>query len=125
MPQPRDPILYESVKRNLYKKHPKHSAYRSGLLVQNYKREYQKKHHSSRAYSGQKPKRSGLSRWYAEKWRNQRGGVGYQYKSDVYRPTRRITTKTPVTFSELSPQEISRARRIKRSGRRVSRFKKK
>jgi hypothetical protein len=125
MSQPRDPKLYERVKHKLYKKHPTHSAYRSGLLVQAYKKEYRKKYRSSRAYSGKKNKRSGLSRWYAEKWRNQRGGIGYQYKSDVYRPTQRITSRTPVTFSELSPQEINRARRIKRSGKRVSRFRKK
>ena len=29
--------LYEEVKTEIYKKHPKHSAYRSGLLVQEYK----------------------------------------------------------------------------------------
>jgi len=122
MSQPRDMTLYNRVKRSIYKKHPKHSAYRSGLVVQAYKREYRKKHHSDRAYVGKKPKRSGLSRWYAEEWRNQRGEVGYRYKSDVYRPTRRITGKTPVTYSELSPKEIARARRIKQKGRRVSRF---
>lgn len=125
MAQPRDPTLYAKVKRSIYKKYPKHSAYRSGLLVQAYKKEYKQKHHSSQAYSGKKPKRSGLSRWYAEDWRNQRGEVGYRYKSDVYRPTRRITSKTPITFSELTPQEVTRARRVKRSGRRVSRFRKK
>lgn len=122
MPQPRDSKLYESVKRNLYKKHPQHSAYRSGLLVQAYKKAYQKKHNSSNAYSGSKPRSSRLSRWYAEKWRNQRGEVGYKYKSDVYRPTRRVTSRTPRTFSELSPKRVSKARREKSRSGRVRRF---
>ena len=38
MPKPRDVVLYNKVKKQIYKKHPKHSAYRSGLLVQNIKR---------------------------------------------------------------------------------------
>jgi len=124
MPQPTDPILYQQVKEKIYRKYPQHSAYRSGLLVQAYKKAFQKKYPSKSPYKGQKPKRSGLSRWYAEDWRNQRGEIGYQYKSDVYRPTRRITSKTPLTFSELSRREIQRARRSKSRTRRVSRFRK-
>ena len=42
MPKPTDEKLYESVKKDLFKKYVKHSAYRSGLLVQRYKEEYEK-----------------------------------------------------------------------------------
>ena len=38
MPTPTNKKLYEEVKEEIYKKYPKHSAYRSGLLVQEYKR---------------------------------------------------------------------------------------
>ena len=38
MSEPKNKKLYEEVKAEIYKKHPKHSAYRSGLLVQEYKR---------------------------------------------------------------------------------------
>lgn len=124
MPQPADTKLYDNVKQNIYRKYPKHSAYRSGLLVQAYKKAFRKKYGSKSPYKGKKPKRSGLARWYKEDWRNQRGGIGYQYKSDIYRPTKRITKKTPITFSELSPREIRRARRSKSRTRRVSRFRK-
>lgn len=122
MSQPSDPQLYERVKRSIYRKHPKHSAYRSGLVVQAYKRSYKKKHGSSRAYRGSKPQRSGLSRWFKEKWRNQRGEVGYRYRSDVYRPTRRVTSKTPKTFSELSRNRLRSAQREKSRSGRVRRF---
>ncbi len=122
MSTPRDQKLYNQVKRSIYKKHPKHSAYRSGLVVKAYKKAYKSKHRSSNAYSGSKPRRSGLSRWFAEEWRNQRGEVGYRYKSDVYRPTRRITHKTPKTFSELSRQRIRKAQSEKSKTGRVRRF---
>ena len=39
MSEPANKKLYEKVKAEIYKKHPKHSAYRSGLLVQEYKRQ--------------------------------------------------------------------------------------
>lgn len=53
--------LYEKVKTEITKKMPKSSAYRSGLIVQEYKRRGGK-------YRGQKPK-SGLTSWFEkEKW---------------------------------------------------------
>ena len=65
---------------------------------------------------------TGLGRWFAERWRNQRGEVGYKYKGDVYRPTRRVNKKTPTTFRELSPRRLSRARSEKKRTGRVSKF---
>ena len=53
-------------------------------------------------YSGKENNNSGLNRWFKDNWRNQRNEVGYKYKSDVYRPTRRVNEKTPATFTELS-----------------------
>ena len=66
---------YEEVKDEIYKKYPKHSAYRSGLLVKEYKER-------GGEYIGKKNKSSGLNRWFKEKWVNQRGEVGYKKKSD-------------------------------------------
>ena len=37
MPEPTNKKLYEEVKKEIYAKYPKHSAYRSGLLVKEYK----------------------------------------------------------------------------------------
>ena len=34
---PKDKKLYEKVKKEIFKKYPKNSAYRSGLLVKTYK----------------------------------------------------------------------------------------
>lgn len=57
-----------------------------------------------------------------EEWRNQRGEVGYKYKSDIYRPTKRVTAKTPVTINELTTHELRIARDRKRRTGRVKRF---
>ena len=125
MPKPTNQKLYDLVKSRVYKKIPKHSAYRSGIVVQEYKKSFKNKYGSGRSpYIGKKTKKKGLKRWFAEDWRNQRGEIGYKYKNDVYRPTHRITKRTPTTFSELSKKEIERARREKRRTKRVKKFKK-
>lgn len=120
---PNDKELYEKTKKEIYKKYPKHSAYRSGLLVQAYKEAYEKKHKSKNAYSGKKNQNEGLSRWYSEEWKNDKGGIGYTSKSSVYRPTKRITKDTPITFSELSKQQIEKAKKEKARTGRVKKFK--
>ena len=122
MPTPRDKKLYERVKKKVYKDIPKHSAYRSGILVQKYKESYKRKYGSrSQPYIG-KRKGSKLKRWFDEDWRNQDGKVGYHSKSDIYRPRKRVTSRTPTTYSELSKKEIKRARSKKYRTGRVARF---
>ncbi len=121
MPTPNDKELYEKIKKDIYKKYPNHSAYRSGLLVKKYKEEYYKKHKNNNAYSGDKAN-SNLKRWFDEKWRNDDGKVGYSNKSSVYRPTVRVNSKTPTTFQELSRSQIERAKKEKKRTGRVKKF---
>jgi len=122
MPAPADPRLYELIRRRVYRRYPRHSAYRSGRLVQEYKAAYRAEGRRGPAYLGRPSNRAGLRRWFAEEWRNQRGGVGYAGRSDVYRPTKRITAATPLTFGELTRAELERARRAKSLTGRVRRF---
>ena len=120
---PTDKKLYNKIKKNIYKKYPKHSAYRSGILVKTYKKKFTKKYgKNKKAYQGKKSMKKGLKRWFREKWVNQRGEVGYKYKSDIYRPSRRITKKTPKTYKELSKYRIKKARSEKKRTGRVKRF---
>jgi hypothetical protein len=122
--KPRDQKLYNKTKKMLYKKQPNHSAYRSGLLVQKYKQNFTKKHGTRKQpYIGKKNKKIGLKRWFDEEWVNQRGEIGYKHKNDVYRPSKRITKKTPITFNELSKKQIKKARTKKYRKGRVNRFK--
>jgi hypothetical protein len=122
MSVPKDKGLYEAVKKRVYKRIQKHSAYRSGILVQEYKEAYKKKHGSGSAYEGKKESKKGLSRWFDEEWKNQRGGSGYKKKGDVYRPTKRITSETPKTFSELTSKELRKAMAQKKRKGKVSKF---
>lgn len=125
MPEPTNQALYNSVKARVYRDIPKHSAYRSGIVVQKYKEAFRKQYGSRKSpYKGRPTKKKGLRRWFAEKWVNQRGEVGYKYKNDVYRPSIRITRKTPITHNELTKNEIKRARRTKARKGRVHRFRK-
>ena len=67
-PKPRDERLYSEIKRKVYKKIPKHSAYRSGILVKTYKKEFKLKYGNKiNPYIGKKPSKyeKGLKRWFA------------------------------------------------------------
>jgi hypothetical protein len=132
MSEPSDKQLYERVKKQIYAKYPEHSAYRSGLLVKEYKKTFSKIHPNEKPYIGKKQSKEGfngvesriegLSRWFAEEWTNQRGDIGYQKKGDVYRPNIRISEQTPLTFSELSKTDIAKAQKQKKRTGRVKRF---
>ena len=123
MSKPRDLILYNKIKKKVYKSIPKHSAYRSGILVKKYKKSFKKKYGKKNPYIGKRTKKKGLTRWFAEKWVNSRGKIGYQYKNDVYRPSKRINKHTPITHKELTKRQIKRSRKEKYKTGRVRRFK--
>ena len=115
MSEPKNKKLYEEVKAEVYKKHPQHSAYRSGLLVKEYKRR-------GGEYIGKKNEEKGLGRWYREKWVNTRGETGYKNKSDIYRPSVRVNKDTTTTHKELSAKQIKEARAEKAKNGRVKKF---
>lgn len=120
---PRDIVLYEKIKKKLFIGMPNNSAYRSGQLVRNYKKAYEKKYKDdTNPYIGAKKYNKGLDRWYKEKWVNQRGEIGYQKNGDIYRPTIKITNKTPKTYDELDTKKIKKAMNVKRLNGRVNRF---
>jgi len=123
MPKPRDLKLYNSIKNKVYVSIPKHSAYRSGIVVKRYKKTFKKKYGNNNSYIGKRTRKKGLRRWFDEKWVNQRGKIGYKYKSDIYRPSKRITKKTPITYKELTKKQIKRVRKEKYKTGRVRRFK--
>jgi hypothetical protein len=109
-----DVKLWNKAKKEAEKHFSKPSAYKSGFITKYYK------DHGGK-FKG-KPKMEGLKRWFAENWTNQRGTVGYKKPGDVYRPTKRITAKTPKTWSELTPSQIKRAKNKKKAVGRVNKF---
>lgn len=108
-----NPALYAKAKEKY--KNMRHSAYKSGLIVKEYKK-------LGGRYGGVQKKNTGLSRWFKEKWRNQRGEIGYKKKGDIYRPTVRVTKKTPTTYKELSKSRVKKAINQKKKSGRVSKF---
>lgn len=120
MSVPVDKELYDTIKKKVWKQYEKPSAYRSGALVKEYRKQFKEKYGDKPAYKGEK--KGNLKRWFSERWVNQRGETGYKYKSDVYRPTIRVSKKTPMTFAELGKEKIRKARRKKALFGRVNRF---
>ncbi len=124
MNKPTDQELYNKIKKKVYSDIPKNSAYRSGILVKKYKAAFLKRYgKKKKPYTGNKSKGT-LTRWFKERWLNQRGKVGYSKPGDIYRPTKRISKKTPATFKELSKAQIKAAKKEKSKKGRVSKFKK-
>lgn len=112
---PKNPTLYAKVKAEIYKKNPKHSAYRSGMVVKEYKKR-------GGLYKGKKDPNTGLSRWFKEKWKTQDGKTTYKKKGDIFRPTKRITKDTPKTMGELSKKEKEKAMKEKKKKGRVKKY---
>jgi hypothetical protein len=87
--------LYNSVKRKADKVYSKPSAYKSGYIVKEYKRQ------GGKYKDGGGTK--GLKRWYKEKWVD----VGHK-NYPVYRPTKRISSKTPLTVKEIDIKNLKK-----------------
>ena len=121
---PVDKKLYDKTKKNIYLKNPIHSAYRSGMLVKTYKKEFSKIYGDRKSpYTPSTKKTGGLTRWFKEKWISDTGKIGYTDKSSIYRPSLRVTKQTPITWRELSKNEIKKAKAEKTKTGRVKRFK--
>ncbi len=95
MPEVVDKALYEAVKHQADKIYDKSSAYRSGWIVKKYKSL------GGRYKNDDKPKN--LERWYKEDWKDV-GGKDYP----VYRPTKRINEKTPLTVDEIDKEDLKK-----------------
>jgi len=61
MPEPANKQLYEKVKNEVYKKYPKHSLYRSALMVKLYKAE-------GGTYKDGEPKEMNIKKWFKQNW---------------------------------------------------------
>jgi hypothetical protein len=64
-----------------------------------------------------------LKRWFKEDWRTLSGDKDYSKGDRSFRPTKKISSETPTTASELSEYEKRRGKAEKRDKGRVSRWK--
>jgi len=91
--------------------------------IKKYKAAYKKKHGNASAYTGTKTK-AGLTRWYKEDWRTEKGKKTYKEGGTIFRPTKRITKKTPATMSELTKKQKASAIKEKKRTGKVKKYKK-
>ena len=68
-PKPVDLVLYAKVKSVIYAKNPKHSAYRSGHVVKEYKKQFSEKYGKRKSpyTKGSKTIKKGLTRTFPQK----------------------------------------------------------
>ena len=92
MPIVEDQQLYNKVKREADRVYGKPSAYKSGWIVKTYKQR-------GGTYLDDN-KSKDLKRWFKEEW----GDIGGQ-EYPVYRPFKRVSKDTPLTASEIDPQQ--------------------
>ena len=115
MATPKDLELYEQVKRLAEELYEKSSAYRSGFIIKEYKKR------GGTFKDDHKPRN--LKRWFLEKWTDVGHGA-----YPVYRPTRRISKKTPLTVFEIDERNLRKQIRLKqkiKGERNLPAFKKK
>tara|TARA_R110000796_G_scaffold29961_2_gene80413 strand:+ start:1206 stop:1553 length:348 start_codon:yes stop_codon:yes gene_type:complete len=115
MAKPTNQKLYDRIKAKVYKDNPKHSAYRSGQIVKQYKA-------AGGTYEGKKTDTKGLGRWYKEEWKTEKGKKTYKEGGTIFRPTKRITKDTPKTMGELSKKDKEKAIEEKKKKGRVKKY---
>jgi hypothetical protein len=93
MPTPTNPTLYAKAKEIANETYKKPSAYKSGFIVRKYKE-------LGGAYKDDSQPKN-LQRWFSEKWID----VGNK-EYPVYRPTKRVSKKTPLTVREIAPSNL-------------------
>lgn len=105
--------LYQKAKQIADEKYAKPSAYKSGFIVKTYK-------DLGGTYTDDnKPKN--LKNWYKERW-SDIGKLDYP----VYRPTIRVSNKTPLLVSEIDPKNLNDQIKLKQKikGKTLPKFKK-
>ena len=64
-----------------------------------------------------------LKRWFKEKWETSDGKKDYSdTKENTFRPTVKVSEKTPKTWNQLSDSEIAAAKEEKNTEGRVSKY---
>ena len=100
MAAPKDKQLYEKAKRMADEVYKKPSAYKSGYIVKKYK--------EMPGTYGNDHDEKNLKRWFKEKWQD----VGHK-DYPVYRPTKRINSKTPLTLNEIDKDNLKEQIKLK------------
>lgn len=96
-PQPIDIHLYEKARQMADLIYDRPSAYKSGAIVRLYKE-------MGGRYIGEK-KEGDINRWFNEEWIDV-NPFKTSSSYPVYRPTKKVSKKTPLTVYEIDPKDL-------------------
>lgn len=63
-----------------------------------------------------------LNRWFEEKWETPSGEKDYSKGENTFRPTKRVNSETPKTWSEVTPESKRKAQKEKNTKGRVTKY---
>lgn len=122
--------LYLKVKKEVYEQIPKHSAYRSGVVMKTYKDKGGKIDSKYESRS-----KGNLSKWFEEKWVNltpyaeglTKSRTAYkcgdthpnQKNKSVCRPSVKVSDSTPSLAQNFSKAKIMKAAKLKNKGQTI------
>jgi len=115
MPTPKDQSLYNEARNFIMSKYKKNSAYASGATVKQYKQQFKKKYGSETNPYLDDGKTKNLKRWFEEKWIdiNPLLGITNDSAYPVFRPTKRVSSKTPTIFQEIPKDNLKEQYKLK------------
>ena len=63
-----------------------------------------------------------LNRWFKEEWKTPSGEEDYSKGENTFRPTKKVSSKTPKTWSEVTPESKRKAQKEKNTKGRVTKY---
>jgi hypothetical protein len=115
MPIPTDEELYKEARDFIRSRYKKNSAFASGAIVKHYKQQFKKRYGEfARPYKDDKSPKN-LKRWFDERWVNINPllGILNDKAYPVFRPTHRVSTKTPTLYQEIPESNLKKQFKLK------------
>lgn len=101
-----DPLIYKKAKEIADNVYDRPSAYKSGYIVKIYKEL------GGRYSSKTQKNKTDLKRWFAEEWKDV-NPLKTNNSYPVYRPTKKISKKTPLTVNEIDKKNLMEQSKLK------------
>jgi hypothetical protein len=115
MPTPSDSGLYQEARDFIMSRYKKNSAYASGAIVKQYKQQFAKKYGKETPPYSDDNRPKNLKRWFEEKWIDVNPLLGITNDSayPVFRPTRKINSKTPTLYQDIPLKRLKEQYKLK------------
>lgn len=119
MPLPTDANLYQEARDFIMSKYKKNSAFASGAIVKHYKQQFKKKYGEKTPPYSEDGKTKNLQRWFKEQWVDINPLLGETNPNayPVFRPTKKVNSKTPTTYQEIPKANLKEQYKLKQKYR--------